>query len=236
MKRELILLSCFFCVVNSLSYSAQIYQDMYDANVISEAGPVKFNTDLHFLVGEKDLKKVSDLSLQEEVKQTLVIDERVRKVLEEKERQILALGKKEAKTEVKTEIKKEEIQPKIMEVHFNFDSYKLVESEKEKLIKEIEGLKKEGFFKVKITGYADITGRTRHNLWLSRKRAEVVADFFKKNGFEIIEVKGLGELDKDDVFCLNRKVVLVFERKIKDILPQVKNKKEEETCCSLHQE
>jgi len=202
----------FILTGQEAGFSAQIYQDLYNANVISDAGPVRFNTDLHFLVGEKNLKRLDDLSLQEDRKQIFIIDERVKKILEEKEKQILALGKKEAKEE-----KKKEIQPsRIVEVHFNFDSYKLVKTEREKLAREVDELKKEGFLRVKVLGYADVTGKTRYNLWLSRKRAEAVANFLKENGFEVVEVKGLGELDKDDVLCLNRKAVAVFEKKVEE--------------------
>jgi len=210
MIRNLIfLVSCFFTFMLCTSgFSAQIYQDIYDANIISEFEPIKFNTDLHFLVGEKQLKKVSDLDFQGEQKQIFIVDERVKKVLEEKERQILSFGKKEENKK-----KEDVVVSKIVEVHFNFDSYKLVRTEEEKLVKELDSLKKDGFLRVKVWGYADLTGKTRYNLWLSRKRAEVVAEFLRKHGFEVIEVKGLGELDKDNVLCLNRKVVITFEKK-----------------------
>ncbi len=70
-------------------------------------------------------------------------------------------------------------------VYFEFDSYFLRESEREKLEK-IRGA-------VRVKGYASPEGGEEYNLKLSRKRAESVAEFLKKRGVQVLKIEGLGE-------------------------------------------
>ncbi len=76
-------------------------------------------------------------------------------------------------------------QPKIVEVYFNFDSARLKESEKRKLLR-VKG-------KVKVEGHASPEGSDGYNLKLSEERAKNVADFLKKRGVQVLEIKPLGE-------------------------------------------
>ncbi|HHJ63341.1 MAG TPA: OmpA family protein [Aquifex aeolicus] len=75
--------------------------------------------------------------------------------------------------------------PQVVEVYFDFDSAELKESEKRKLL-QVKG-------KVKVEGYASPEGSSEYNLKLSERRARNVAEFLKKRGAEVLEIKGLGE-------------------------------------------
>ena len=95
---------------------------------------------------------------------------------------------------------------KVIEVYFDFDSAKLKESEKRKLLR-VTG-------KVKVRGHASPEGSEEYNLKLSEKRAKSVADFLKKRGAEVLEIKGLGERScslEPKRWSLCRKVEVISE-------------------------
>ena len=70
-------------------------------------------------------------------------------------------------------------------IYFDFDSAQLKESERKKLL-QVKG-------KVRVKGHASPEGSEEYNLKLSEERAKSVADFLKKRGAEVLEIKGLGE-------------------------------------------
>lgn len=70
-------------------------------------------------------------------------------------------------------------------IYFDFDSARLIESEKEKLT-EVKG-------RVFLRGYASPEGSSVYNLRLSERRAGAVADFLQKRGVKIEGLKGYGE-------------------------------------------
>ena len=84
----------------------------------------------------------------------------------------------------RVEEKKEEKKEPVV-VYFDFDSAKLKESEKKKLL-AVSG-------KVRIEGFASPEGSERYNLNLSRRRAKSVKRFLENRGVLVLEVKGLGE-------------------------------------------
>jgi len=77
---------------------------------------------------------------------------------------------------------------------FDFGSYKVLP----KFVGFIEGkaadLKNVNYNKLVISGYTDNIGGRDFNIWLSKMRAQAVADIFIKNGVpkEKIEVRGFG--------------------------------------------
>lgn len=62
--------------------------------------------------------------------------------------------------------------------------------------------------KVKVYGYASPEGSKKFNLNLSQKRADVVADYLKSKGVEVIESKGLGVVGKNS----NRVAIVKIEK------------------------
>ena len=74
---------------------------------------------------------------------------------------------------------------KVVEVYFDFDSAELKEGERRKLL-SIKG-------RVKVKGHASPEGSEEYNLRLSEERAKNVAEFLRKRGVQVLEIKGLGE-------------------------------------------
>lgn len=70
-------------------------------------------------------------------------------------------------------------------VYFGFDCAELSESEKRKLT----GIRSA----VRVKGYASPEGSEEYNLRLSKQRAKNVAEFLKRRGVRVLEIKGLGE-------------------------------------------
>ncbi len=75
--------------------------------------------------------------------------------------------------------------PQKMEVYFDYDSAGLREEEKPRLL-SVRG-------RVVVKGYASPEGGEEYNLNLSRRRAESVAEFLRKQGVRILRIKELGE-------------------------------------------
>lgn len=89
------------------------------------------------------------------------------------------IGKKEVKLNISRS------KDKRITVYFDFDSARLIESEKKKLTK-VKG-------KVFLQGYASPEGSSVYNLRLSERRAKAVADFLRGRGVKVEGLKGYGE-------------------------------------------
>jgi len=108
------------------------------------------------------------------------------------------------RVEAKEEKKEEKKEPVV--VYFDFDSAKLKEREKKKLL-GVDG-------KVRIEGFASPEGPERYNLKLSERRAQSVAKFLQGRGVEVLSIKGLGERPcklPPKKWKLCRKAVVFFE-------------------------
>jgi OmpA-OmpF porin, OOP family len=81
------------------------------------------------------------------------------------------------------------------EVHFATDSATLTDQDKRLLDRVIANMKRVNITEGEVRGYTDSTGSAAHNLALSERRAQAVADYLKENGIASgrLTVKGLGE-------------------------------------------
>ncbi len=63
-----------------------------------------------------------------------------------------------------------------------------------------------------VRGYADTRGTSIYNAALGGERANVVADFLRTNGLNVVDARGIGELDglADNQNCANQRRVDVF--------------------------
>lgn len=63
-----------------------------------------------------------------------------------------------------------------------------------------------------VRGYADTRGTSVYNAALGGERANVVADFLRANGLNVVDARGIGELDglADNQNCANQRRVDVF--------------------------
>lgn len=100
-------------------------------------------------------------------------------------------------------------------VHFNFDSFNLVKSQKEDIKKFIENKAKDA--PVHIIGHTDSQGKDKYNLSLSKKRAKAVKKYLLKLDMKgPITYEGKGEsdlLNADKTVAehkLNRRAEIIF--------------------------
>jgi len=77
-------------------------------------------------------------------------------------------------------------------IFFDTDKYDLQEKSITELSKVIRFLTENPNIKVEISGHTDNTGSAPHNLQLSQKRAQAVADHLVKNGIDIKRLKQVG--------------------------------------------
>ncbi len=85
---------------------------------------------------------------------------------------------------------------KLNPVYFEFDKYSLTQSAKSIIDNNITVLKADKSLKFKIEGNTDSFGASNYNIWLSRKRANMVYDYLKRNGVgddQIVKVVANGE-------------------------------------------
>lgn len=83
----------------------------------------------------------------------------------------------------------------------------------------LEMLKKDRRLNARIVGYTDSTGSEQYNLWMSKRRAKSVADYFILNGIEPSRVTSLGKGEDDPIAdnsnelgrAQNRRVELTIE-------------------------
>jgi len=82
-----------------------------------------------------------------------------------------------------------------LQIHFEFDSYKVDEASKVKVKEFAEFLKQAPIYEVTIIGHTDSKGPESYNMKLSIKRAEAVRDLLIKEGIDpkILKIKGMGE-------------------------------------------
>jgi len=122
---------------------------------------------------------------------------------------------KPVEEEIPEPVKEEEKRPcaKEIVVYFDFNKSKLSKKQYQTLVEEIRKLKNEcgvdNTLTAEVYGYACPIGSEKYNKKLSTLRAQEVAKVLKQEEVMPIKVSGLGEVnDKDNVFCLNRKVVI----------------------------
>lgn len=103
----------------------------------------------------------------------------------------------------------------VVTVHFGFDKVGLGKDQKEVVKKGVEGLDKK--LSVAVIGFTDSQGSKKHNLKLSKKRAEAVEKYLKELGWEgklLVEGKGEEQLLNADKTVAehkaNRRADIVF--------------------------
>ena len=98
---------------------------------------------------------------------------------QEKEEEVVSLVRKEEKKKEKRE--------KVLEVYFGFDSYRLSQKEKEKLLK----LDREKTYF--LVGHADWIGKEGYNLRLSQRRAKSVEKYLNGLNLKVEGISSKGE-------------------------------------------
>lgn len=80
-------------------------------------------------------------------------------------------------------------------VNFDFDKSSLDKAAGQALTGNIEKLRSNASFKIRVDAYTDHVGGDQYNLRLSKRRANSVLEFYKKNGIaeDRIEARGLGK-------------------------------------------
>jgi len=105
------------------------------------------------------------------------------------------------------------IADRTMNAWFCTSSSGMTKASQAKLEKEMETFKAAFVGKELIVrGYADTRGSTAFNTALGGERANVVADFLRTNGLNVVDARGIGELDglDDNQNCSNQRRVDVF--------------------------
>lgn len=100
-----------------------------------------------------------------------------------------------------------------MNAWFCTSSSGMTKASKAKLEKEMETFKAAFAGKeLVVRGYADTRGSTAFNAALGGERANVVADFLRTNGLNVVDARGIGELDglDDNQNCSNQRRVDVY--------------------------
>ena len=93
-------------------------------------------------------------------------------------------------------------------IFFGFGSSKIASKKEELNIKAYAEAAKAAGAKVKVVGFADVTGPSEYNTKLSNARAEAVAEILKANGAEVVSVTGYGESEEYKERVLNRRAVI----------------------------
>lgn len=110
-------------------------------------------------------------------------------------------------------------------VYFETDKYKVLETEKNRLLFFIQSLQQEKIKRISIYGFCDDRGSDRYNLNLSQNRADAIKQIFSSTGVKeelISNVDGKGEIllkiiateDLNVIRGLNRKVEIEVEYNI----------------------
>ena len=118
-------------------------------------------------------------------------------------------------------------QKKSHNVYFDTDKYSISASEIEKFNSYIQLLDSLTVDKINIYGFCDDRGTNAYNLWLSKKRANAVKQYFTDNEFSediitVIDGKGEIALDTTDASSIdmyrrnNRRVEIIAETPRKD--------------------
>ncbi len=93
------------------------------------------------------------------------------------------------------------VSEKRIQIFFDFDSYSVNRNAKAELDKLSQFLLEDEDWKVEVVGYADSKGDVEYNKILSKKRADAIVDFLKKDGIKIEKVvrnEGKGSVSEDD--------------------------------------
>jgi len=105
------------------------------------------------------------------------------------------------------------IADRTMNAWFCTSSSGMTKASQAKLEKEMETFKAAFAGKeLVVRGYADTRGSTTFNAALGGERANVVADFLRTNGLNVVDARGIGELDglDDNQNCSNQRRVDVY--------------------------
>jgi outer membrane protein OmpA-like peptidoglycan-associated protein/tetratricopeptide (TPR) repeat protein len=93
------------------------------------------------------------------------------------------------------------ISEKRIQIFFEFDSYSINNNAEEELKRLSAFLENDEDWKVEVVGYADNKGDFEYNKILSKKRANAIVDYLKKNGIKIENVvrnEGKGSIKSKD--------------------------------------
>ena len=105
-----------------------------------------------------------------------------------------------------------ENQPRFVDVKqssfFPFGSAKLDSKKEELNIKAYAEAAKAAGVKLRVIGFADVTGAEEYNQKLSLQRAEAVAEMLRANGAEVVSVVGQGESSEYSTKYLNRRAII----------------------------
>jgi outer membrane protein OmpA-like peptidoglycan-associated protein len=93
-------------------------------------------------------------------------------------------------------------------VFFPFGSAELDSKKEELNIKAYAQAAKAAGVKLRVVGFADVTGPEDYNKILSTQRAETVADMLKANGAEVVSVVGVGASSEYSTKYLNRRALI----------------------------
>ena len=98
-------------------------------------------------------------------------------------------------------------------VYFDFDKHELNMEALAILENLILNLKEKEIEEISLIGYCDFLGSNSYNMELSQIRAERVADFFRKKGINVKEIKveGRGEINDDQPRHINRRVEIIIQ-------------------------
>ena len=108
--------------------------------------------------------------------------------------------------------------PEPITIYFDFDKSNIRSGENEKLNLILDNIAAENPERVIVAGHTDTAGSAQYNVWLSQRRAKVVADALMAKGIQnqLIEQKDYGEKDLavstgDNVPLQdNRRTVVIF--------------------------
>jgi len=212
MKRTVLILSLSFLFLSSAGSASDLLPDesrklsseylQYDSNRVYSDGTVNWSYDYTFVLTQRQNKVFpAPAEIHEEKKPFMITIKMSSPEVE----------KKEVK-EVKETVKRESVI-----VYFPFNRAYLVRDQKAKLLSTVRKLKSEygsnSTITARVTGSACPIGSERYNRTLSVRRAKAVARILEKEGIEVAEVKGTGEIRESGVLCLNRRAVVTFEIK-----------------------
>ena len=93
-------------------------------------------------------------------------------------------------------------------VFFPFGSAELDSKKEELNIKAYAEAAKAAGVKLRVIGYADVTGPSEYNQQLSKQRAEAVAGMLRAAGAEVVSVIGQGESNEYSTRYLNRRALI----------------------------
>jgi len=207
-----VFLFCFFLFLSKTNFlfADVIYYSDYGFGKFSSTSTVKYPTSESFVIGKKRKSvSVEDVKIDERKLLAKKVEDFLAKKAEEEVKKFDKSKSEENKSEEKQRGFAKEYK---LEVYFNFDSFALKQTEKEKIDKFLtENAEVVKNMEAYVYGSTDCVGSSKYNLRLSQKRADVVASYLKSRGIKVVESVGRGEKTTEDVLCLNRVVEVIFE-------------------------